>query len=194
MAEQPKARRRNTREELIKAGVEEINRYGVAGFSMRRIAQLCGVSCGAPYKHFGDRKEFIAAIIDDVNAQWHARQAELLAAYEGDTRKQIVEMSTGYVQFLAENPHLRAILTLKDRDFDNVYHRVRGELSSPTQRLIQRYCQEEQLDEETRQRKVYVVRSLIFVAAIQLANGELPYSEHTLKMVHDSIERELLLP
>ena len=59
MAEQPKARRRNTREELIKAGVEEINRYGVAGFSMRRIAQLCGVSCGAPYKHFGDRKEFI---------------------------------------------------------------------------------------------------------------------------------------
>ena len=107
MAEQPKARRRNTREELIKAGVEEINRYGVAGFSMRRIAQLCGVSCGAPYKHFGDRKEFIAAIIDDVNAQWHARQAELLAAYEGDTRKQIVEMSTGYVQFLAENPHLR---------------------------------------------------------------------------------------
>lgn len=135
MAEQPKARRRNTREELIKAGVEEINRYGVAGFSMRRIAQLCGVSCGAPYKHFGDRKEFIAAIIDDVNAQWHARQAELLAAYEGDTRKQIVEMSTGYVQFLAENPHLRAILTLKDRDFDNVYHRVRGELSSPTQRV-----------------------------------------------------------
>ena len=182
MAEQPKARRRNTREELIKAGVEEINRYGVAGFSMRRIAQLCGVSCGAPYKHFGDRKE------------WHARQAELLAAYEGDTRKQIVEMSTGYVQFLAENPHLRAILTLKDRDFDNVYHRVRGELSSPTQRLIQRYCQEEQLDEETRQRKVYVVRSLIFGAAIQFDNGELPYSEHTLKMVHDSIERELLLP
>lgn len=173
MAEQPKARRRNTREELIKAGVEEINRYGVAGFSMRRIAQLCGVSCGAPYKHFGDRKEFIAAIIDDVNAQWHARQAELLAAYEGDTRKQIVEMSTGYVQFLAENPHLRAILTLKDRDFDNVYHRVRGELSSPTQRLIQRYCQEEQLDEETRQRKVYVVRSLIFGAAIQFDNGEL---------------------
>lgn len=122
-------------------------------------------------------------IIDDVNAQWHARQAELLAAYEGDTRKQIVEMSTGYVQFLAENPHLRAILTLKDRDFDNVYHRVRGELSSPTQRLIQRYCQEEQLDEETRQRKVYVVRSLIFGAAIQFDNGELPYSEHTLKMV-----------
>lgn len=43
MAEQPKARRRNTREELIKAGVEEINRYGVAGFSMRRIASCAGV-------------------------------------------------------------------------------------------------------------------------------------------------------
>ena len=44
MAEQPKARRRNTREELIKAGVEEINRYGVAGFSMRRRIPTCGPS------------------------------------------------------------------------------------------------------------------------------------------------------
>ena len=44
MAEQPKGRRRNTREELIKAGVEEINRYGVAGFSMRRMARRWGFS------------------------------------------------------------------------------------------------------------------------------------------------------
>ena len=96
---------------------------------------------------------------------------------------------------MAENPHLRAILTLKDRDFDNVYHRGAGGTQQPHPAgVIQRYCQEEQLDEETRQRKVYVVRSLIFGAAIQFDNGELPYSEHTLKMVHDSIERELLLP
>ena len=194
IADQPKAKRRNTRQDLIKAGIEEINRHGVAGFSMRRIAQNCGVSCGAPYKHFGDRKEFVAAIIDYVNEQWHAQQARILETWAGDTRRQIVEVSTGYIRFLVENPHLREILTLKDEEFDNIYHKARGQMSSPTQQLIQRYCQENHLDDETRQRKVYVVRALIFGAAVQFDSGELPYNEHTLQIVHDSIERELSLP
>lgn len=194
MAEQPKSKRRNTREELIKEGIEEINRHGVAGFSMRRIAQNCGVSCGAPYKHFGDRKEFIAAIIEYVNAQWHTQQAKILQTWEGNTRQQIIEVSVAYVRFLQENPHLRAILTLKDEEFDNVYHKMRGEMSSPTQQMIQRYCQEHQIGEQVRQRKVYVIRALLFGAALQFDNGELPYNEQTLGMVRDSIERELDLP
>lgn len=194
MAEQPRSKRRNTRQELIEAGIAEINRYGVADFSMRRIAQTCGVSCGAPYKHFGDRREFIAAVIDYVNAQWHTKQTQLLEAHQGDTKAQIVEMSTGYVQFLVENPHLRAILTLKDAEFDNVYHKLRGEVSSPTQQLIGRYCQENHIPPEVRLRKVYVIRALIFGAAIQFDNGELEYSPKTLQIVHDSIQRELELP
>ena len=53
MADQPK--HRNTREALIQAGINEINEYGVANLSMRRIAKACGVSPGAPYKHFSAR-------------------------------------------------------------------------------------------------------------------------------------------
>lgn len=193
MATQTK-RGRDTRQALIKAGIEEINRYGVANVSVRRIAATCGVSCGAPYKHFGDRREFIAAIIDYVNGQWHVQQAQILQAHAGDTKAQIVEMSTGYVQFLVEHPHLRAILTLKDEEFDNVYHKMRGEMSSPTQQMIQRYCQEHQIGAQVRQRKVYVIRALLFGAALQFDNGELPYNEQTLGMVRDSIERELDLP
>ena len=125
MADQPK--HRNTREALIQAGINEINEYGVANLSMRRIAKACGVSPGAPYKHFSDRNDFIAAIIEAVNLQWRDSQLQLLETYAGDSAKQIVEMSTGYVRFLIENPHLAAILTLKDEEFDNVYHRLRGE-------------------------------------------------------------------
>ena len=36
--------------------------------------------------------------------------------------------------------------------------------------------------------------ALIFGAAVQFDSGELPYNEHTLQLVHDSIERELSLP
>ena len=100
MATQTKRPRgRETRQALIQAGVEEINRHGVTEFSVRRIAQICGVSCGAPYKHFGDRREFIAAVIEYVNDQWRAEQTKILTAYEGDLQKQLVEVSTGYVKF-----------------------------------------------------------------------------------------------
>ena len=105
-----------------------------------------------------------------------------------------MEISTEYVRFLVENPHLRAILTLKDEGFDNVYHKIRGQMSSPTQQLIDRYCQEYHLDEEVRRRKVYVIRALIFGASIQFDNGELPYNEQSMQIVHDSIARELALP
>ena len=190
MADQPK--HRNTREALIQAGINEINEYGVANLSMRRIAKACGVSPGAPYKHFSDRNDFIAAIIEAVNLQWRYSQLQLLETYAGDSAKQIVEMSTGYVRFLIENPHLAAILTLKDEEFDNVYHRLRGELSSPTQKLILQYCQEHDIDRATRRRRVYVIRALIFGAIIQFDSGELIYSKETLQMVHDCIAKALV--
>lgn len=54
MATQTKRPRgRETRQALIQAGVEEINRHGVTEFSVRRIAQICGVSCGAPINTSG---------------------------------------------------------------------------------------------------------------------------------------------
>jgi AcrR family transcriptional regulator len=54
-----------TREQLIRAGLQELNEYGIQNFSTRRVAKRCGVSCATPYKHFKDTQEFIAAILDD---------------------------------------------------------------------------------------------------------------------------------
>ena len=187
-------RRNSKREDLIKAGIQEINKHGLAGFSMRRIADDCGLSCGAPYKHFENRKDFIAAVIEYVNGQWRVRQQELLDQYAGDLRRQIVEMSVGYVEFLMEHPHYRSILMLKDEEFDNTYHRLRGELSSPTQQLAQQFFDSVGMDDFTSRRKVYVVRSLIFGAVILMDNGEMAYNQETLEFIRFSINREFDLP
>ena len=187
-------RRNSKREDLIKAGIQEINKHGIAGFSMRRIADDCGLSCGAPYKHFENRKDFIAAVIEYVNGQWRVRQQELLDQYAGDLRRQIVEMSVGYVEFLMEHPHYRSILMLKDEEFDNTYHRLRGELSSPTQQLAQQFFDSVGMDDFTSRRKVYVVRSLIFGAVILMDNGEMAYNQETLEFIRLSIHREFDLP
>ena len=118
---------KNMRQLLIEAGIEEINRVGVADFSVRRVAQACGVSCAAPYKHFKDRRGYVAAIIEYVNEQWYERQEEILSACTGGLREQIVEVVVGYVRFLVEKPWFRSILMLKDEEFDNIYHKSRGQ-------------------------------------------------------------------
>ena len=93
-----------TRQALILAGIDEISAHGATEFSVRRVAQACHVSCAAPYKHFKDKREFIAAIIDHVNEQWAARQEQVLAACGESLRQQIVAVSVAYVRFLMENP------------------------------------------------------------------------------------------
>ena len=123
----------NLREDLILAGIAEINEYGATGFSVRRVAAACGVSTAAPYKHFKDKKEFISAIIDYVNDQWAVAQDRELERCSDDPREQLVAVATCYVRFLMEKAHYRQILMLKNADFDNLYHRKRGEINSVTE-------------------------------------------------------------
>ncbi len=195
MAErQSKSRQNSRRQDLLEAGIKEINENGVAHFSIRRVANACGVSCAAPARHFGDRKGFLEAIIEYVNQTWRDQQLEILSQCQGDTREKILRISVAYAQFLIERPHFRSILMLKDKDFDNVYHRISGELSSITQVLAKQYLEETNMPPEVFKRKLYVVRSLIFGASLLVDNGEIEYDEQFLSMVRDSIDREFDLP
>lgn len=52
--------KRNTvelKELLIQTGVEEIKNHGIDQLSLRTVAKTCGVTHGAPYKHFGSKEE-----------------------------------------------------------------------------------------------------------------------------------------
>ena len=115
-----KGHRTNNREALINAGVAEINRKGLNGFSMRHAAEVCGVSCAAPAKHFGDKNGFIAAIIKKIIKQWHDIQRDIVEQSGGDIRKALVESGVEYVKFLVENPHFISIITVKDDDFTSI--------------------------------------------------------------------------
>ena len=183
-------RLKNTRDVLILAGIDEINAHGVTGFSIRRVAETCKVSCAAPYKHFKDKREFIASIIDYVNGQWRARQDQVLAACGPDLRQQIVEVCVSYVRFLMENPCYRSILMLKDKEFDNIYHKVRGQISSRSQQLQTQYFAGSGLDADTMQRKLHLVRAMIFGTVFLIDAGELEYCDRTMDHLRHHINRE----
>jgi len=188
MAGQP--RKNSKRNLLIQKGIEELNRYGIAGFSIRRVADDCGVSCGAPYKHFGNKNGFITAIVEYVNQTWFDAQKEIVANCQGNTRQQLVEISVNYEKFLVENPHFRSILMLKDDSLDTVSHNMRGQLSFTSRSLVEKYCDEVGMPADVKARKLYVVRALIYGAALMMDNGELEYNETNLDYVRFNIDRE----
>lgn len=182
------------REQLIFAGIKDIGINGLSNFSVRRVAAACGVSCAAPYKHFENRESFIAAIIEYINDSWFKIQAKVIEDFEGDLRKQILELSMAYVHFLVDNPHFRSIIMLSGDGFDGKYKDVRSKLSNLSKGLAEEYCKGVGFSSDDTQRKMYVVRSLLYGAALMFDNGQLPYTKKSMEFVRMSIDREFDLP
>ncbi|MDD6188366.1 MAG: TetR/AcrR family transcriptional regulator [Clostridiales bacterium] len=180
------------REQLIEAGMDELNEYGYQNFSVRRIAAKCSVSCAAPYKHFKDKHSFVAAILEHINTIWTARQETIVKKHAGDGRRQIVEVCMEYIRFLVEVPYFRSAIMLKDEDFDEEFNRPRGRLSALSRALIDRYCEDNDIPDDIRRAKVYIIRSLIYGAALMFDNGEFEYCDENMEIVRSTIEREIL--
>ena len=185
-----KERNTNLRQELILAGIEEINTYGANDFSVRRVAAACQVSTAAPYKHFKDKKEFISAIIDYVNEQWAVVQDEVLANCGDHPRTQMVEVCVAYIKFLMEKSYYRQILMLKNAEFDNLYHRKRGEINSRTEQIMANVKKTYDLSDEVWNRKALMVRSILFGSVFMFDCGEFTYDETALENIRYVINRE----
>lgn len=184
-----------TRERLIRAGIEEINEFGVRDFSTRRVAKRCGVSCAAPYKHFKDTNEFVAEIFGYMNGLYEARQRAVLARYaDSSTRTQLIEISLEYIRFLVEHPEFRRTVMQKFQDCDEEYRCLRGQLSTLTCQTVTRYCEEMGMPEDVRRRKTFIVRAIIYSAAMFFDNGELEYNEQNMETVRSLLDREFDLP
>jgi len=184
-------RRPNLRDQLILAGIDELKQYGYQDFSVRRIATRCGVSCAAPYKHFEDKQGFFRAIVGYIEARWDERQRAVLErCADAPTRRKLLEVSLEYIRFLAENSQFRAIIMLRHEDFHEKYGALMGKLSRRTFELVSLYCAEVHMSDEVRVRKTFVVRSIIYGAALMFDNGELPYTPENVEMVSYCIDRE----
>lgn len=190
----PNNRNIDLRMALILAGIDEINTYGANGFSVRRVASACGVSTAAPYKHFKDKNEFIGAIIDYVNEQWAVVQDQVLANCAQDPRTQMVEVAVAYTKFLMEKPYYRQTLMLKNAEFDNLYHKKRGEINSRTQQIMMSVKEAYGLSDEVWERKALLVRSLLFGSVFMFDSGEFTYNERTLAHVRYLVNREFEIP
>ncbi|HWQ77234.1 MAG TPA: TetR/AcrR family transcriptional regulator [Anaerovoracaceae bacterium] len=92
------------RDDLIEKGLQLINSAGLEGFSLRKVADMCGVSHAAPYRHFKSREDLIYAITMSVSEKFTSAIEAVLKSSEGDYKRQIIEVGRLYVKFMMENP------------------------------------------------------------------------------------------
>lgn len=170
----------SVREQLIVAGIAELEAHGIPDFSLRRVATACNLSCAAPYKHFKDKDALIDAIFAYIRQQLDFLLKQVADVFEAEPRRQLVESCVAYIRFCLANPHFRAVMTLSD-----------GSLPlADTMELLLPRCLP-QCPPTQRQETALVLRSLTYGWALLLASGELPHSEDVMDRLRDRLSAVL---
>ena len=84
---------------LVDAGMEILNSEGLAGLSLRSVAQKAGVSHSAPYAHFKDKQALIAAISTEGLRKLYKQLSAVVKQHEEHPLDQLYELAWAYVDF-----------------------------------------------------------------------------------------------
>lgn len=97
------------RGDLLKAGRAFVTEHGYASLSVRTLAQKVGVSPGAPYHHFPDRRSLLLAIAVEG---FKELIAEAVAISQSGRRgmDQLADLGFSFVQFTNANPRLAELM------------------------------------------------------------------------------------
>lgn len=97
------------RERLVDAVVRGIERDGVEALSLRQVASDAGVSRQAPYLHFADKREMLAAAAAVAMAKERASQKRAMASKRQPLAR-LLAMVGAHVEFARKHPHLHALV------------------------------------------------------------------------------------
>ena len=88
---------------LTSAALSLVAEKGPKGFTLTEAARRAGVSAAAPYRHFADKAELLAAVAEQG---FHDLHAALAAAAEraSDPKERVVELGRAYVQWAVAHP------------------------------------------------------------------------------------------
>jgi len=89
---------------LIQAGLKLLGEGGVRSLTLRAAAQLAGVSHAAPYRHFRDKDQLVAAIAEEGFRLLTAHMRAELANAPADRPAGLRAIAWGYVSFARAHP------------------------------------------------------------------------------------------
>lgn len=88
------------RSALVDAAIDVIAERGVRGFSLAEASRRIGVTTAAPYRHFADRDELLAAVAARALSVFAAMLSGAAAAADAPAER-LAAMAGAYVRFAA---------------------------------------------------------------------------------------------
>ena len=174
----------DVREALILAGITELEEKGMDGFSLRRVATACGVSCAAPYKHFKDKDAFFSAIAAYIDEKWSLLEGHISAVVE-DEEERLAELCLASVRFWVGNPHFRAVRMLKREGAD------RTSLGKEAEALLHKLALQRGASEAREKRALLALRSFATSAVLMLEDGILLNTPEAFTVLKEVFKSEI---
>ncbi|MDA7423903.1 TetR/AcrR family transcriptional regulator [Thalassococcus lentus] len=104
----------NLREAFLDAARRLLERDGLTGLSLRKCAEVVGVSHTAPKNHFGNMAGLLTAIVTQGYSELaQMMTADLPADADRDRRRKTALL--GYIAFAEQNPSLYELMFSRDR-------------------------------------------------------------------------------
>ncbi|MEQ8599185.1 MAG: TetR/AcrR family transcriptional regulator [Devosia sp.] len=98
------------REKLIAAGREAFARHGFSGASMEELTAAAGLTRGALYHNFGDKRGLLAAVVHQIDEEM-AAEAQAVAARHDDLWQRLLSEGEAYIE-MALRPEVQRIVLL----------------------------------------------------------------------------------
>ena len=97
------------RRAIVKAAMEILHETQSLEFSLRELARRAGVSHNAPYKHFADKRELLAAVSAAGFETLTKRMTSEVAGLN-NARERLFAMLRAYIDHGVENPALYSLM------------------------------------------------------------------------------------
>lgn len=95
---------------LLETAVRVVEKEGIAALSLQALTRRAGVSSGAPYHHFENREQLLAAIAEQGFELLAGEMHRAADAAGADAKAHLESLGRGYIRFaLAHRGHFRVM-------------------------------------------------------------------------------------
>lgn len=184
------------KKDLLDKGLQLLTQEGFKGFSLRKVANMCGVSHSAPYKHFKNKDELISAISIEVINSFKDSLNTVRVKYPDDPKLQLKHMGKQYIQFFVENPDYLKFLFLSDFDFsveieDDTFIYCKDDPFGIFKDTAQNYLTSNSSNYEENILDIFTMWSLVHGIAVLIANKNVKYKGDYLALVDKILDENL---
>src|SRR5205085_4977995 len=105
----------NLRQALLEAALELAQRHGPERVSVREAARLVGVSPGAPFRHFPNRRALMTALAEEAGERLRIEVRKSMGARRGSPLQRLRALGGGYLQWALRHPSHFKIISAREQ-------------------------------------------------------------------------------